>query len=170
MLGGMNRQVSLCRFVLNGDPVEVAVPHHWTLLEAVRYVVGLTGTKQGCDSGECGACTLRVDGEPVLSCLMLALHADGRRVDTVEGLARPAEAHPLQTAFDEAGAAQCGFCTPGMLMSAAALLDTHDGPEPPTRIAIAEALGGNLCRCTGYVKILDAVEAAWAMQNAKERV
>ncbi len=157
------RQVSLCRFTLNGDPTEVAVPAHWTLLEMVRYIVGLTGSKQGCDKGDCGACTMRVDGDSVLSCITLALDAQGRDVQTVEGLSVGGEPHPLQDAFDLCGAAQCGFCTPGMLMSAAAYLDGElERAEPKvSRPEIAAALGGNLCRCTGYTKILDAVEHAW---------
>jgi carbon-monoxide dehydrogenase small subunit len=133
------------------------VPHHWSLLEALRYGLGLTGSKQGCDKGDCGACTVLLDGEPVLSCITPALEADGRAVTTVEGLAGRAGLHPLQEQFERFGAAQCGFCTPGILMSAHALL-LHE--PSPSRADVKDALSGNLCRCTGYTKILDAVEAA----------
>lgn len=151
----------LCSFQLNGEPVQVAVPAHWTLLEALRYRLGLTGTKQGCDKGDCGACTVRLDGQPALSCLTLASQVEGRRVDTVEGLGGD---HPLQRAFEACGAAQCGFCTPGMLMSAAAFLASE--PAEVTRESISQALSGNLCRCTGYVKIVEAVQAAAAERRA----
>ncbi len=148
---------SLLRFDLNRDRRELGVASHWTLLEALRYGLGMTGSKQGCDKGDCGACTVLLDGRPTLSCITPVLEADGRAVTTVEGLASAEGAHPLQEAFGECGAAQCGFCTPGILMSAAALLDrTHH----PSRDDIREALAGNLCRCTGYTKILDAVELA----------
>ncbi|HUG39165.1 MAG TPA: (2Fe-2S)-binding protein [Longimicrobiales bacterium] len=148
---------SLLRFDVNEDRRELGVASHWTLLEALRYGLGLTGSKQGCDKGDCGACTVLLDGEPTLACITPALEADGRRVTTVEGLADASGPHPLQAAFGECGAAQCGFCTPGILMSAAALLErNHD----PSRDEIREALSGNLCRCTGYTKILDAVELA----------
>ena len=158
------RQVSLLELTLNGEPCQVAAPAHWTLLEVIRYRLGLTGSKQGCDKGDCGACTVRIDGEAVLACITLALEVQGRAVETVEGLAVGGTPHPLQEAFDLRGAAQCGFCTPGMLMSAWALLDRRqaDGLGAPSRTEIAAALGGNLCRCTGYTKILDAVEHAWA--------
>jgi len=152
----------LCRFHLNGEPVVTAVPSHWTLLELLRYQLGLYGTKQGCDKGDCGTCTVRLDGEPVLSCLTLALEVDGHAVETVEGLGVGGEPHPLQAAFARLGAAQCGFCTPGMLMSGAAYIDrlaVQDHPQV-SRADIVAALGGNLCRCTGYTKILDAVEQA----------
>src|SRR5690606_1970867 len=142
---------------VNGDRRQVGVPAHFTLLETLRYVLGLTGSKQGCDKGDCGACTVLLDGEPILSCLTPVWEAEGRDVTTVEGLARAGEPHPLQAAFGEHGAAQCGFCTPGILMSAHALLQRNPSP---TRQEIREALAGNLCRCTGYTKILDAVELA----------
>ena len=145
------------RFEVNGDPVEVAVEPGTTLLECLRQDLGLTGSKQGCDKGDCGACTVLLDGRAVLACLVLAHAVAGRRVVTVEGLARAGRLHPLQDAFDTAGAAQCGFCTPGMLMSAAALLEEN---QRPTRDDVREALAGNLCRCTGYTKILDAVVKA----------
>jgi carbon-monoxide dehydrogenase small subunit len=143
--------------VVNGDPRTFAVPPERTLVEVLRYDLGLTGTKQGCDEGDCGACTVLLDGKPVLSCITLALDVDGARVDTVEGMAEGPRLHPLQESFVRHGAAQCGFCTPGVLMSARALLDR----EPhPSRDRVKEALSGNLCRCTGYAKILDAVEDA----------
>jgi aerobic-type carbon monoxide dehydrogenase small subunit (CoxS/CutS family) len=144
-------------FTVNGDRRTAGVPQHWTLLEALRYSLGLTGSKQGCDKGDCGACTVLMDGEPILSCITPALEAAGRDVTTVEGLATPGALHPLQDAFDRFGAAQCGFCTPGILMSAHALLLRN---RAPTRDEIRDALSGNLCRCTGYTKIIDAVEAA----------
>ena len=145
-------------FVVNGDRRTAGVPSHWTLLEALRYGLGLTGSKQGCDKGDCGACTVLLDGVPTLSCITPVHEAQDRYVRTVEGLVRgPGEPHPLQTKFGEMGAAQCGFCTPGILCSAAALLDRNPSP---TRQDIKEALSGNLCRCTGYTKIFDAIEAA----------
>lgn len=156
-----SRQVEVVSFTLNGEPVQVGVPAHWTLLETLRYQLRLTGTKQGCDKGDCGACTVKIDGRAALSCITLAMMAEGTSVETVEGLG-VGVAHPLQDAFDICGAAQCGFCTPGMLMSAAAFLDQRaaEGGEVD-RPGIAAALGGNLCRCTGYTKILDAVQRAW---------
>ncbi|MBI2467574.1 MAG: (2Fe-2S)-binding protein [Candidatus Rokubacteria bacterium] len=142
---------------INGETYEVAVPVHKTLLEVLREDLGLTGTKHGCELGECGTCTVLVDGQPVLSCLALPIECQGREILTVEGMAGPAGVHPLQQAFAELGAAQCGYCTPGILLTAKALLD-H---EPrPTRDDVRAALAGNLCRCTGYTKILDAVELA----------
>jgi aerobic-type carbon monoxide dehydrogenase small subunit (CoxS/CutS family) len=153
-------------FTVNGDRRHFGVPSHWTLLEGLRYGLGLTGSKQGCDKGDCGACTVLLDGEPTLSCITPVLEAEGRAVTTVEGLASPDAAHPLQVAFGECGAAQCGFCTPGILMSAAALLART---TEPTRQEVKEALAGNLCRCTGYTKILDAVElAAERMRQTEE--
>lgn len=145
---------------VNGDRRQVGVPAHYTLLETLRYVLGLTGSKQGCDKGDCGACTVLLDGEPTLACLTPVWEAEGRKVLTVEGLAGPGRLHPLQEAFQRAGAAQCGFCTPGILMSAAALLARNPNP---TRREIQEALSGNLCRCTGYTKIYEAVELAAEM-------
>jgi aerobic-type carbon monoxide dehydrogenase small subunit (CoxS/CutS family) len=150
---------------INGDDVEVAVPPHWTLLEALRYELRLTGSKQGCDKGDCGACTVLVDGEPKLSCLMLAIAARGHEVVTIEGLAHGGKLDPVQDAFDECGALQCGFCQSGMMISARALLNDH--PEPTieqTRLA----LSGNLCRCTGYTKIFDAVKRAAEIQRTKD--
>lgn len=142
---------------VNGDRRTVGIPAHYTLLEALRYVLGLTGSKQGCDKGDCGACTVLLDGVPVLSCITPVWEAEGRSVTTVEGLAGPGQLSPLQEAFELNGAAQCGFCTPGILMSAHALLQRNPSP---TRDEIKEALSGNLCRCTGYTKIYDAVEMA----------
>ena len=149
----------ICRLDVNGDPRECAVTPNTTLLEALRYGLGLTGSKQGCDKGDCGACTVLADGEPVLACITLVLASEGKRITTVEGLARGGTPHPLQSAFDVTGGAQCGFCTPGILMSAFALLEKD---PRPTRDEIARALGGNLCRCTGYTKIFEAVELAAA--------
>ena len=147
----------VCRLRINGDARESLVSPSTTLLEAIRYGLALTGSKQGCDKGDCGACTVLLDGEPVLACITLALACEEREVRTVEGLADRGRPHPLQDAFDVTGGAQCGFCTPGMLMSATALLERNPSPS---RDEIAHALSGNLCRCTGYTKILDAVEMA----------
>jgi carbon-monoxide dehydrogenase small subunit len=148
----------LLRLQVNGEPHTVAAEPQHTLLEVLREELQLTGTKHGCELGECGACTVLVDGVPVLSCLTLpALLSDGAEVTTVEGLAVGATLHPLQTAFAEEGAAQCGYCTPGMLMAAKALLD---GNPRPSRDEIAQAISGNLCRCTGYTAIYEAIEKA----------
>ena len=146
--------------VVNGERTEVAFAPHKTLLEVLREDLGLTGTKHGCELGECGTCTVLLDGQPVLSCLVLGLACEGRSVKTVEGMARGPELHPLQRAFADLGAAQCGYCTPGFLLAAEALLAEH---PKPARQEIKDALAGNLCRCTGYVKIYEAVElaAAW---------
>jgi len=142
---------------LNGEPVEVAFAPHKTLLEVLREDLGLTGTKHGCELGECGTCTVLVDGVPVLSCLVLGLACAGRRVKTVEGMAEGGKLHPLQHAFAELGAAQCGYCTPAFLLAAEALLAAN---PRPTRDDIKQALAGNLCRCTGYTAIYEAVEKA----------
>jgi aerobic-type carbon monoxide dehydrogenase small subunit (CoxS/CutS family) len=158
---------SLVSFTVNGEPVEVSFAPHKTLLEVLREDLRLTGTKHGCELGECGTCAVTVDGEPVLSCLYLGLECAGRRVETVEGMAGPAGLHPLQKAFADLGAAQCGYCTPGILLTAQALLAKS---SKPTRKEIVEALAGNLCRCTGYIKIFEAVElaAAWMRGESAE--
>jgi carbon-monoxide dehydrogenase small subunit len=144
-------------FTLNGDPVEVHFETYKTLLEVLREDLGLTGTKHGCELGECGTCAALVDGKPTLSCLLLAAECEGREVTTVEGLADGAALHPVQEAFADLGAAQCGYCTPAMLLTAAALLDRNPGA---TRGEIRESLSGVLCRCTGYIQIFEAVEEA----------
>jgi aerobic-type carbon monoxide dehydrogenase small subunit (CoxS/CutS family) len=150
---------------VNGESREVLAPVHKTLLEVLREDLGLTGTKHGCELGECGTCTVLVDGEPVLSCLALPVAIEGRAITTVEGMAERGELHPLQQAFAELGAAQCGYCTPGILLTAQALL--AETPTP-TRDEIKQALAGNLCRCTGYTKILDAVELASMRMRAQK--
>jgi len=142
---------------VNGETTRLLLPVHKTLLEVLREDMLLTGTKHGCELGECGTCTVLIDGAPQLSCLVLPAQIEGRSVTTIEGMARGADLHPLQQAFAELGAAQCGYCTPGMLLAARSLLD---GNSRPSRDAIREALAGNLCRCTGYKKILEAIELA----------
>lgn len=144
-------------FRLNGREREFDVGPQETLLQLIRERAGLTGTKCGCNLGECGACTVLLDGQAVNSCCVLARQVDGRRVETIEGVAAPDRPHPLQTAFTQVGAIQCGFCTPGMILSAKALLDQNPSPS---REEIRKALSGNLCRCTGYTKIFEAVELA----------
>jgi len=142
------------RLVVNDEPTSLNVESHWTLLKVIRDSMGLTGTKEGCGEGECGSCTVLVDGKAVNACLILAVDMDGRTVTTIEGLAQGSELHPLQKAFLEKGAVQCGFCTPGMILTAKSLLDQNPHPsEEEIRFAIA----GNLCRCTGYAKIVDAI-------------
>ena len=145
------------RLRVNGEDFDAVVAPYNTLLEVLREDLALTGTKHGCELGECGACAVLVDGAPMLSCLVLALECEGRAIDTVEGLARGPELHPLQAAFADLGAAQCGYCTPGILMTAKALLEAE--PDA-SRDRIKEALSGNLCRCTGYQQIFEAVEEA----------
>jgi carbon-monoxide dehydrogenase small subunit len=152
----MQRNVQL-NLSVNGEPVEASFAPYKTLLEVLREDLALTGTKHGCELGECGACAVLVDGEPQLSCLVLAVECEGRRIETVEGLARGAELHPLQAAFADLGAAQCGYCTPGILMTAKALLEREPSAS---RERIREAISGNLCRCTGYQQIYEAIEAA----------
>ncbi|MCI0652204.1 MAG: (2Fe-2S)-binding protein [Planctomycetes bacterium] len=147
---------------INGEDRAVVFPAHHTLLEVLREECGLTGTKHGCELGECGTCTVLVDGVPVLSCLELAAELEGRKIETVEGMQRGNELHPLQAAFADLGAAQCGYCTPGILMAAKALL-AHNAK--PSVDEIKAALAGNLCRCTGYHKIVQAVE--WAAAIAR---
>jgi carbon-monoxide dehydrogenase small subunit len=147
---------------VNGETHDFAAGDNLTLLEAIRARLGLVGTKHGCDLGECGACTVLLDGLPVLSCLVLARRAEGHEITTIEGLAAAGRPHALQSAFAELGAAQCGYCTPAMLLASRALLDINDHP---TTDEIREALAGNLCRCTGYGKIIEAVHLAAARGN-----
>jgi carbon-monoxide dehydrogenase small subunit len=152
------------RLKVNGEERELLAPVHHTLLEVLREELGLTGTKHGCELGECGTCTVLVDGRPVLSCLALPVECEGREITTVEGMARNGVLHPLQQAFAELGAAQCGYCIPGFLLTAEALLKANPSP---TRQEIAEATGGNLCRCTGYLKIFEAIERAAARMRGE---
>jgi carbon-monoxide dehydrogenase small subunit len=149
--------------LVNGRSHIVTAAANETLLEVLRERLGLTGTKHGCELGECGACTVLVDGEPMLACLLLTAQLEGRAITTVEGLGAPGVPHALQTAFADLGAAQCGYCTPGMLLSAAALLEEIPDPDVDQ---VAAALAGNLCRCTGYTKILEAVMAAASQRLA----
>lgn len=157
----MTTQIS---FNLNGDQISCEVKDHWTLLHLLREEMGLIGTKEGCGNGECGACTVIVDTLAINSCLFLAVEADGKIVETVEGLAATeGNLHPIQQSFVDNGGIQCGFCSPGMIMSSKALLD--ENPDA-TREEMQHALAGNICRCTGYVQILDSVEAAKGQMNA----
>ena len=144
-------------FTVNGDLQELIVEPRKTLLAVIRDTIGLTGTKEGCSTGDCGACTVIVDGEPVTSCMMLAVSANDKEVTTIEGISSPGQLHPVQQAFLEKGGYQCGFCTPGFIMAAKALLD--DNPNIPED-EMRHALGGNICRCTGYTKIIEAVLSA----------
>ncbi|MFK7739710.1 MAG: (2Fe-2S)-binding protein [Planctomycetota bacterium] len=155
----------LATFDVNGEPQEVAFAPHKTLLEVLREEMTLTGTKHGCELGECGTCTVQIDGQPVLSCLVLAVDAVGHEVRTVEGLACGSDLAPLQDCMADLGAAQCGYCTPGILMAADQLLKDN---QSPTRDEIKEALAGNLCRCTGYLKIFEAVELAAARMRGED--
>ena len=150
---------------VNGEDIEVSFAPYKTLLEVLREDAGLTGTKHGCELGECGACAVLVDGEPLLSCLALAVEFEGRAIETVEGLASGTELHPLQAAFADLGGSQCGYCTSGFLMTAKALLD-HE--LNPSREHIKEALSGNLCRCTGYQQIFESVEEAARVINTRQ--
>ena len=150
----MKRLITL---TVNGTPYEVAIEPRQSLLQLLREELHLTGTKEGCSEGECGACTVLLDGKTVDSCLIFGLEAQGREVTTIEGLAHGDQLHPVQKAFAEYGAVQCGFCTPGMILSAKALLDSN--PQP-TEAEIRQGISGNLCRCTGYVKIVEAIQAA----------
>ena len=146
----------IIKLTVNDREVEVAVEPNMTLTDFIRYELGLTGTKKGCETGDCGACTVILDGLPVNSCLVLAVQADGSKVETIEGIESPEGLHPVQDAFVEKGAIQCGFCTPGMIMSAKHLLDKNPHPDDGE---IRAAISGNLCRCTGYQKIIDAIKS-----------
>ena len=150
------------RMKVNGDWKEASVQPETTLLETLRETWGLTGAKRGCDEGDCGACTILLDGKPVNSCLVLAIRVDGREITTIEGLGKEDRLHPLQSAFIHHGALQCGFCGPGMILSAKALLDSNPNP---TEAEIRQALAGNICRCTGYSKIIEAVQSASRMMK-----
>jgi carbon-monoxide dehydrogenase small subunit len=152
----MRRNLQI-RLTVNGEAVEASFAPYKTLLEVLREDLALTGTKHGCELGECGACAVLIDGEPQLSCLVLALECAGKSVETVEGMGRGPALHPLQAAFADLGAAQCGYCTPGILMTAKALLAKE---KNPSRERIREAVSGNLCRCTGYQQIFEAIEEA----------
>ena len=154
------------RLRVNGEDTAIMVPPYKTLLEVLREDLLHTGTKHGCELGECGACAVLLDGKAVLSCLVLALECAGRRVLTIEGLSADGRLHPLQDAFADLGAAQCGYCTPGILVTAKALLDRNPHPD---RDQIREALSGNLCRCTGYLQIFEAVEAAIVKTSEEEK-
>lgn len=149
---------------INGSEYPVSIERNWTLLFVLRETLGLTGAKCGCNTGDCGACKVIIDGEAKNSCLILARNAVGQRIETIEGLARGADLHPIQQAFVETGAIQCGYCTPGMILSTKALLDRN---LHPSEDEMREAISNNLCRCTGYVKILDAIRLA-AERMAKE--
>jgi aerobic-type carbon monoxide dehydrogenase small subunit (CoxS/CutS family) len=159
------KQKTHIKFNLNGEETEIAFAPHKTLLEVLREDLNLTGTKHGCELGECGTCAVLVDGRSILSCLMLGLDAEGREVKTIEGMALGAELHPLQETFADTGAAQCGYCSPGFLLVAEELLKKNANP---TRAEIQEALSGNLCRCTGYIKIYEAVELAAARMRGED--
>ncbi|PYS70019.1 MAG: (2Fe-2S)-binding protein [Acidobacteria bacterium] len=159
------KQKSHITFTLNGEQTEVAFAPHKTLLEVLREDLNLTGTKHGCELGECGTCAVLVNGKSILSCLMLGLEAEGHEIKTIEGMAVGAELHPLQQTFADTGAAQCGYCSPGFLLVAEELLTKN---PKPTRPEIQEALSGNLCRCTGYIKIYEAVELAAAQMRGEE--
>ena len=155
--GGSEMKKKLIEFTINGNPRKLYVKTNELLLDVIREDLGLTGTKYGCGTGECGACTVLIDGEPVLSCLTLAVTVNKKKVTTIEGIGTDENPHPLQQAFVETGAVQCGFCTPGMILSAKTLLDKNPNP---TEDEIKRAIEGNLCRCTGYVKIIEAVKLA----------
>ncbi len=160
----MSENITTLCLRVNDEERTVAFPTHHTLLEVLREELLLTGTKHGCELGECGACTVLVDGEPILSCLVLAAEMEGRHIETVEGLQRGRELHPLQTTFADLGSAQCGYCSPGILMATKALL--KDNPDP-TVAEINEALSGNLCRCTGYRKIVEAIQLAARVERGE---
>ena len=149
---------------VNGELFKVKVETHRTLLEILRETLGLTGTKEMCNKGDCGGCTVIIDGKPVLSCLTLAIEAQGKEIVTIEGLAKGYELHPIQQAFVDHGAIQCGYCSPGFIMSAKALLDTNPNP---TEDEIKEGISNNICRCTGYVQIVEAIQAAAEIMGGK---
>lgn len=153
----------ILRMKVNGKTVETGVDPTWTLLRVLREELGLTGTKEGCGQGDCGACTVIMNGKTVQACLVLALQAEGKEIETIEGLGTPEKLHPLQASFLSSGAVQCGFCTPGMLMSAVALL--RKNPHP-TEEEIKKGISGNLCRCTGYVKIIKSIAAVRDRQRS----
>ena len=159
------KQKTHISFTLNGEPAEVAFAPHKTLLEVLREDLNLTGTKHGCELGECGTCAVLVDGRTILSCLMLGLDAEGRDVKSIEGMAQGSTLHPLQQTFADLGAAQCGYCSPGFLLTAEELLKKNANPS---REVIQDALSGNICRCTGYIKIYEAVELAAARMRGEE--
>jgi carbon-monoxide dehydrogenase small subunit len=159
------KQKAHISFTLNGETTEVAFAPHKTLLEVLREDLNLTGTKHGCELGECGTCAVLVDGRAILSCLMLGLDAEGRDVKSIEGMANGATLHPLQQTFADLGAAQCGYCSPGFLLTAEELLRKNPNPD---REVIKDALSGNICRCTGYIKIYEAVELAAARMRGEE--
>ena len=159
-----NRRIKI-KFVLNGEPLKYDVEPHWTLLNFLRNELGITSPKEGCDLGECGACTVLVDDEPVYSCLILAPQVDGKKVVTVEGLAKNGEPNIIQQAFLENNAFQCGYCTPGFILATKAMLDKNPNP---TIVEIKKALAGHLCRCTGYANIIDAIlDAAERLRRQK---
>ena len=153
----LKNEKTMLRMKVNGRPVEVAVKPTWTLLRVLREELRLTGTKKGCEQGDCGACVVIMNGKTVNSCLVLALQAESKEIETIEGLGTADHLHPLQKSFIEHGAVQCGFCTPGMLMSAQVLLEEN---AEPTQEEIKVGISGNLCRCTGYTKIIKAIESA----------
>ena len=161
----MEAEKTILQLKINGEIFDLVAPVHKSLLEVLREELGLTGTKHGCELGECGTCTVLVNGKPVLSCLTLPIEVQGQEITTIEGVADNGRPHPLQTAFTELGAAQCGYCTPGMILTAKALLEKT---PHPSREQIQEALSGNLCRCTGYLKIFEAVEQAAAQLGWSE--
>lgn len=161
MVRGINKEVIPMRktlnFTLNGEPIQVEVEPHLTLLKLLRDKLGLTGTKEGCGMGECGACTVILDGNAINSCIFPALEVEGKKITTIEGLMdEQGNLHPIQKAFIQYGAIQCGFCTPGMVLSAKALLD--ENPKP-SEDEICNAIAGNLCRCTGYIQIIQAIKS-----------
>jgi aerobic carbon-monoxide dehydrogenase small subunit len=152
---------------INGEPHQILIEPHWTLLQVLRNHIGMMGTKENCLEAECGVCTVLLDGKAVNSCILLAGQVEGRSITTIEGLGDPEHLHPLQAAFIEYGAVQCGYCIPGMILTAKSFLDENPGHQP-TREEIREAIAGTLCRCTGYRKIVDAVAAAAERMTAKE--